>query len=192
MTDADKVTFAASLSALGVAFGHRVDRRLLAAYWPFLRDLDLTTFCAAVVAAGNTLKFFPRPAELRELAGAGETAARKAAIATAWQAVRLAMDRFDYTSSVDFGPLVNAIVRNLGGWQYLCSRSLPDLVWDRKKFEELYEVFTMSRCELRGEPLSGYFGSEPVRIAIPGQAEPRRQLEAVGDTDWTGMIEGES
>jgi hypothetical protein len=195
VNDSHRPAFAKGIGALALSFGRPIDQPLLEAYWLLLRDLDLEQFVAAVVAAGKTLKWFPKPVEILELAGAGPTATaalRKAAIAQAWEAVRTAMDRYDYTHSVDFGPLVNAVIRNLGGWQYLCSRSLRDLVWDRKKFEELYEAFAVSRCELRGDPLSGRFGGEPVRIAIPGQGRPPRQLEAVAETDWTGLIEGKS
>lgn len=180
MSDAEKRQFKTALLALGVTFGVPVDKPLLAAYWQFLRGLDLQAFGVAVEAAGRTLKWFPKPAELLDLAGAGATA-RKAAAAEAWEAVCVAMGRYDYTMSVDFGPLVNAVIRNLGGWQALCGKSLRELVWERKKFEEVFELFGTSRAQLRGEPLQGRFGGEPARIAIGGQV-PQRQLGDGGGT----------
>lgn len=121
----------------------------------------------------------PTPAELLELASAGGPRALAAEIAEAWGAVRAAMDRHDYTTSVDFGTLVNAVVNNLGGWQQLCDKSIPDLVWERKKFEELYAAF---RAKPPGEmPDAGFcrgsFGGAPVRIAIGG-SKPLIAIEA--------------
>jgi hypothetical protein len=169
MTDADRKDFGIAMAALGFALGKTVEREELDAYWQFLRDLDLEALKRAVGMAGRTLRFFPKPSELRELAGRS----RSADIATAWEAVRAAMDRYDYTHSVDFGPLVNAVVRNLGGWVEICGKSILQLVWVRKDFERVYEAFASTdHASLRGEPLRGAFGGEPVRIAIAGVTPP--------------------
>lgn len=173
MNDDDRNAFGTSMVALGVVFNQPVDGVMLDAYWLFLSGLDKTAFGAAVFAAGRTLKWFPKPAELLELAGAGATA-RRGEVADAWEAVRTAMDRYDYIHSVDFGALVNAVVRNLGGWQALCARSSRELIWERKRFEEIYELFSISKAELRGDPLPGYFGGKPTRIAIGGKLPPLR------------------
>lgn len=104
MIDTDKRAFADSLTALGMVFGVPVDKALLAAYWLFLSDLELAAFGAAVKAAGSRLKFFPRPAELLDLAGAGEVerkAARVAAIAAAWEAVRQGAPSLGYALDDD-------------------------------------------------------------------------------------------
>lgn len=89
-----------------------------------------------------------------------------------------AMNKHDYTRSVDFGPLVNAVVRNMGGWLWLCDRDKDDLTFDRKKFEELYTLLSVKpQDELRGAYLPGQFGGPVERIAIDG-VTPARQLEA--------------
>ena len=172
----DKVAFGGALKALGLIFGQAVDRPLMKAYFEVLQPLPLDAFLGAADAAKRELKWFPKPAELLDLAGAGESArkaARSAAIAAAWEAVRGAMDRYDYTHSVDFGMTVNAVVRNLGGWEALCARSLRDLIYERKRFEALLDVYLLCPPrELRGEPLPGRFGGEPVRIAIAGRMPP--------------------
>jgi hypothetical protein len=185
MTDQDKRAFADALTALGLATGAVVTKPLLAAYWALLRPLPLETFLTATEAAGRTLRWFPRPAELLDLGGAGASA-RKAAIAAAWEAVRAAMDRYDYLQTVDFGPTVNAVIRNMGGWQWLCGRSERALTWDRKKFEELTELYVVSPPHaLRGEPLPGTCFPRPVRIAIDGRLPalrtetPRAELPAI-------------
>lgn len=165
MTDEDKQTFSDGMTALGIALGQAVDQPMRAVYWQFLRDLDLDDYQRAVNEAGRSLKWFPKPSELRELTGESV----KADAAEAWGAVRLAMDRHDYTTSVDFGPLVNAVVHNIGGWRQLCDTSIPDLEWRRKKFEEVYAAYRMKPTDeipRGGEYLKGAFGGPPVRIQI--------------------------
>ncbi|HEY6875566.1 MAG TPA: hypothetical protein VI384_04330 [Candidatus Dormibacteraeota bacterium] len=169
MTDSDKVKFSEAMTALGVAFGAAVNPGVLQAYWQFLRDLELVAFLRAVDAAGKTLKWFPKPAELRDLAGAGTALAA----AQAWEAVRGAMDKHDYTATVDFGVHVNAVVRNLWGtWPAACARSLRDLTFDRARFETLYAEMA-GKPNLRGAPLRGTLDNcEVVRVAIGGVTAP--------------------
>lgn len=170
MTNDDKKPFGDCMTALQVAFGQKPDVAVTAAYWSFLSDLDLDSLKVAVNKAGRSLKFFPRPSELRDLSG-GESIQAQAALA--WEAVRGAMDRYDYTTSVDFGPLVNSIVRNLGGWTLLCDKSIPDLVWVRKDFERLFAEFVDKTIDgERGSPLRGVHGGKPVRIMIGGKMPP--------------------
>jgi len=158
-----------ALVALGVIFGAVVNAPVRQAYWQFLRDLDLQAFLRAVDTAGKTLKFFPKPAELRELSGAGVALAS----AQAWEAVRGAMDKHDYTATVDFGPHVNAVVRNLWGtWPAACARSLRDLTFDRTRFEALYRELA-TKPELKGAPLRGTLDRcEVVRVPIGGVLPP--------------------
>ena len=184
MIDADKRAFAESLAMLGIAFGYQVDQPLMRVYWALLQPLPLVVFKTAAEAAALKLKWFPKPAELLELAGMGESQ-RKLDAVEAWEMVRLAMTLYDYTSSVDFGPLVNAVVRTMGGWQALCARdSLRELIWERKRFEELYGLFSVSKAPLRGQPLDGCYGGTPVRIAIAGKLPPL-QIEAPSEISST-------
>jgi len=161
--------FKAAIAALAGTFGRVVEPAMLKGYEVGLSDLTDEQLAAGTSRALREAKFMPSPSELRDLAGRS----RKADIAIAWEAVRAAMDRYDYTMSVDFGPLVNAVVRNLGGWVELCGKSIPQLVWVRKDFERVYEAFASTEhASLHGEPLRGAFGGEPVRIAIGGVTPP--------------------
>jgi hypothetical protein len=178
MTTADRKTFGDAMTALQVAFGQKPDVAVTNVYWALLSDLDLPDFLRGVGACGRTLKWFPKPAEIREAAGVSPASA----CAEAWDVVRAAIDRFDYTRSVDFGVLVNAVIRNLGGWRFLCDRSVTDLnVWTRKEFERVYALLSRKDTrELYGPALLGAFGGEPVRIAICGVV-PDRQGKIGGD-----------
>ena len=169
MTDDDKPRFSDALTALGVVCGQQVNKVTLQAYWHFLSDMELAAFLGAVETAGRTLKFFPKPAELRELGGESI----KAETAEAWGAVMDAKRRHDYTTSVNFGPLVNAVIANMGGWLRLCDRTLDELVWDRKKFEELYAAFRTKVPSNAPAFLRGAFGSVVVPVAIAGKVPPK-------------------
>lgn len=178
MTESDKMEFGVALGALGFALGQTVEKPMLDAYWHFLRDLDLEGFKRAALAAGRTLRFFPKPSELRDLAGAGT----KANALIAWDAVRAAMRRYGYTNGVDFGPLVNAVVRNMGGWRRLDEMATAELdVWGKKEFERVYALLALQdQHALNGAPLMGAFEGEPVRIQIAGHVVSSHLVEGAG------------
>jgi hypothetical protein len=138
-----------------------------------LRGLTASEVGAVLEKALAECKFMPAPAELLALAGKVGPKAMTLRTAEAWEAVRAAMDRYDYTANVDFGPHVNAVIRNLGGWRLLCAKSIHDLVWVRKEFEKLYEAFDGKDMGERGEFLRGEFRDAPVvAVAIGGVKAP--------------------
>ena len=152
-----------------------------------LDDLTHEQLAVATKRAIREAKFMPTPAELRALAGANEARALEQAAAEAWEAVRTAMDRHDYTTGVDFGPLVNAVVRNLGGWRWLCDQRLSALPFVRKDFERVLWLFAGKPAEsLHGEPHAGAFGGPTVQVRIGPVAPdrpalPPRMLDGAAD-----------
>lgn len=166
-------SIAAAVTMLSETFRQPLSDAAAQGYLLALEDLTVDEVGMVCKRALRESKFMPSPAEL--LAFAGKTGAKvmEARIADAWDAVRGAMDKHDYTTSVDFGPLVNAVVRSTGGWVELCAKSIPDLVWVRKEFARLYEAFAeKDTATLRGEPLRGSFGGVPVRVPIGGVTPP--------------------
>ncbi len=122
----------------------------------------------------------PVPAEL--LTYSGRQPRDIGAEATlAWDAVRRAMDALDVYGNPDFGPLVNAVVRNLGGWVYLCEQKLSELEWRRKDFERIYRTWAEKDSSVLpdGGPLFGKWKAAPVtRIQINGLPVSRPALAA--------------
>jgi hypothetical protein len=171
--------FATSMAVLAASFNRELPGPAIEGYWLALQDLSEAELAAATKRALAECRFMPAPVELLALAGRARSLV--ADTAQAWEAVRTAMDRHDYTASVDFGPLVNAVVRNIGGWDALCRASLPDLVWRRKDFERVYEAFASKPADqLNGEYHRGALKGPPVRIAIGGKLPPK-QIEAATD-----------
>ncbi len=184
MQASDKARFGDALTALGIAFGTEVGSAMREVYWRLLSDLDIATVIRGCEAAGRKLKWFPKPAEIRDLSC--ESTEVKAA--EAWETVRTAMDRHDYTVSVDFGPLVNAVVRNLGGWRWLCDQKLTSLPFVRKDFERVFGLLVSKPSDsLNGESLQGSLGGVAMRIpigkgpAVNRPALPAREERSVGD-----------
>ena len=68
MTESDMPVFAAALHRLGEVFGEPVSTGRADAYFAALEDLPIEAVLTAARAAIRGSKFFPRPAELRELA----------------------------------------------------------------------------------------------------------------------------
>jgi hypothetical protein len=175
--------FVAAMTLLANTFNRDVTPAL-EGYWLALRDLDETSLKRAVGRALQECKFMPAPSELLALSGKGRNV--EAECATAWQTVRRAIDRYDYTvGTIDFGNRTNAVVANLGGWDTLCKANLAELDnpgWLRKRFEEVWQAYAdLPEESLRGEPLPGAIlgrhwvtGIPHVVVQVPGQPEVRR------------------
>lgn len=178
-------SFAAGIAVLAASFGRAIEKPLLEGYWLALSELTDAQFAAACRRALEGARFFPAAAELRAFAGIISLSDRGP---EAWLIVRAALDQYDHTDSLDFGPLVNAVVRDLGGWQYLCACSIPDLVWREKEFVAKFRARANRPIDPgRGLPLRGSLSAATLRqVEAPGSDSPRalpsRESGAVTDT----------
>ena len=187
---------AAPIAMLAGAFERAISKAGIKAYQVALSDLTPGELTTATEAALKTCRFMPSPAELRELAGRRHPDASAQAV-LAWSAVRRAIDVHDYlVATIDFGPLVNAVIRNLGGWDTLCTATLPELDnpgWLRKRFEEVYAALAPTPAgQLQGEPLPGklppnYRGAGHAVISIAGE-KPRLRLPAPSASSGPGGV----
>jgi len=160
--------------ALARAFNRTADEALYTAYELGLEGLTSKQINTAAARALQTSKFMPTPAELRELAG--EVTPRARAI-IAWESVSKVASSGYYTT-VDFDdPVINATVRNIGGWELLttCEDSAEFESHYRRRFEAAYVALYhhgVSREQAapllgyhdRQNALGGYAMQEPLRI----------------------------
>jgi Domain of unknown function (DUF6475) len=180
-----KNEFAGAMTILASSYNRELVEAALEGYWLALGDLNSEQLKIGVTRALREWKgaFMPTAPELRALAiGAHTPEQKKLNAAMSWEIVRAAMDKYDYVQTVDFGPLTNAVVRNMGGWQELCDRKKGDLTFDRKRFEDLH--ISMSETEIdprRSAPLIGAYFPKPVLFNIPG--EPPRRLAITDDKE---------
>lgn len=182
MNNKEKPAFVTVINALAATFGREPSEPLLLGYWMGLEDLDIHTVEVAAAKAMRTCKFMPTVAELRELGGELQPADRAA---LAWEAFAKALQLHGCYTSVDFDDkLINATVRNLGGWVKLNERLEQDgETWVRKDFERVYGTFMRSGASTsQALPLgglheqsnagNGYDVTPPVLIetGLPGHA----------------------
>lgn len=187
--------FVAVMNMLGETFNRPMTAGLLEGYWLAVEDLSEEELRKATRAALASSKFMPAPAELRAFARPPRNP--NVDVVQAWQAVRRAIDKHDYlVASIDFGPLVNAVIRNLGGWDTFCRATLPELDnpgWLRKRFDEIYKSLATSDPQtLHGDPLEGalppkWIGGKHVTVSLDGKPE-RLRIEANGASDARASI----
>jgi hypothetical protein len=147
MQDQDRPRFAMLIESLAASFRVEPSEALLEGYWLGLRSLPIESIEAAVVRAIETAEHMPRPADLRRGSGV-LTPASRAVIA--FDSVGRAIRTHGHRASVDFDdPLVNATVRNLGGWGRVCSLPPEEFEkWYRKDFTAVYTAL----CESGATP----------------------------------------
>lgn len=141
MQDSDKGPFSVAIGALCETFGQQATKPILHGYWLGLQDLELTDVQRAVAVSIRSATSLPKPVELRRFAG--EQTNEQKAIA-AWGDVLRAVALGPY-KHIDFQDrLINAAIRNLGGWPTFCGRFTDEESekWIRLEFIKAYQVFS--------------------------------------------------
>lgn len=140
MRNSDLERFTLDIEALFTTFRADVTEAKLQAYWMAMQHVDIERADAAVSRAITECQFMPSPSELLILSG--EMTPQDRAV-RAWDSVRKAIGSHGAYSSVDFDdPLINAAIRNMGGWERLCRMTTEDFeVWGKKDFTKAYESF---------------------------------------------------
>ena len=140
MTAEDRPAFAEAMHALGETFNEPVSDIRAEAYFDALSDYSLAEVNTAVRVALRRCKFFPRPAELRELLdGNAEDNAE-----VAWGAVLREIRRVGYMGIPNLDPRVLRAVNEMwGGWRRLCETlpgEGPELIGWAKQFKSAYQA----------------------------------------------------
>lgn len=187
MQTQDSEKFVTAIAAMCSVFGKEADDATFEGFKIGLKDMPIEAIQRAVGEAIRTRKFMPTVAELRELGG--EVTPQARAI-VAWGVVSKA-SAGGYYESVDFDdPVINAAIRNLGGWLHLCSiedsNEFESFV--RAKFEKVYVALLAAGISAeQGAPLIGYYDQQnglngfeqkpPLRIET-GLPAPRVRIAA--------------
>lgn len=190
MSEAKPMTWDESLASCMALLGESFRRKditptTIKAYAIGLAGLSAAQVQAATHAAMRTSKFFPSPAELRELAGEAkpEDAAERA-----WAQFSGAISRHSIYQSLDFQDrVINAVVRSFGGLEVVMEYTDEEWQFFRARFLKAYAGRLRTGVgHEEGLPLLGYFdrknenSDNTVSIAAPASvpriAEPVRRL----------------
>ena len=166
----DKKRLAVAVGVLGESFGREVTPITIRAYELGLDEIAIEEIEKAVSRAIAEKKFMPVPAELRELSG--ELLPQDRAI-KAWAVFREARRIYGYYRSVNFDDsLINATVRNLGGWMRVDDEIDNMTIHEyetffRKKFEQIYVSLYHSGIRMEdAQPLMGFCEMENLRLGF--------------------------
>lgn len=154
MVESDRADFSLTVGAMFETFGQEATKELIRGYWIGLSDLDLNAVQFAVARAIRECERLPKPVELRRLTG---EATEEQAATIAWDDALRAIPRGSY-KHIDFeNKLINAVIRNLGGWPNFLARfsSAEDEKWIRQEFIRTYKNFSRGISLEACEPLPG-------------------------------------
>lgn len=170
-----KPEFVTLLLALAAQFRVEASEAFITGYWIGCQDLAYDDFAKGVQWALRECDFMPSAHQLRLLSG--EESVETKAI-HAWTVVLRSMSAVGAYKSVDFGPLVNSVVRAMGGWVELCNQDSEELrEWGRKTFEATYKrLATSGVIAEMGAHLSGL--CERTNTALGVAAIPVKLLDA--------------
>ncbi len=169
MNDNDKQVFSDLIDAMASAFRKEASKAMKHGYWLGLLDLTIEQVETAIGNAIRQHKYMPSVADLREYAG---IPGPEEIVALAFQALDHATDRYEPVDTVSFDdPVLNATVRNLGGWPAIFRQAPNFQTFFRKRFEDTYKMFF--KKELNSEqvkPLPGTHGKQVIHIKsnVPG------------------------
>ena len=136
-----------AMYALGEVFNRSISDKLIDLYIAGLAGVKTRDILNACQAAIQSSRFFPSPAELRDLAGAKSPARPEHRALLAWNAVRQAIQKVGAYVSPDFeDPTIHAVVRQLGGWTTICECQTDEMQWLEKRFLAAYD--SMRRMDL--------------------------------------------
>lgn len=157
MDEKDRTQFVTTINALAAQYRVEPNPPMLTGYWMGLSDLSLDAVNRAATEALRTSEFMPTVAKIRELAGILNPNDRAV---IAWRALSKAMVKHGYYDSIEFDdPILNATIRNLGGWIEWAERSeREDKTWLRKDFDRIYvSLCRTGVSKLEGGSLTGFF-----------------------------------
>lgn len=137
-TEAKAMTPRRLLKAFFEARGIKVTADAIRMWIDALKDLTEAELEFALRRFNRDCTDFPTPAAVRRFAGPKGLSDEQRA-AHAWDVVAATMRDHGAYRSVNFDDrIVNAVIRQYGGWERLCSEERDQLIWIRKRFVESY------------------------------------------------------
>lgn len=157
MTDNDRGQFIESLLALAELHERKLSDGVMELYFKALADMTAEQACRACEIAAVSIKFFPKPVELREiiLSSPDDRAL------LAWQALQVAYKRVGYWDSIYIydAQTAGAMKRVFGGWVQFSEavKNLSDEMLQAKRKEFMSTFRALEGRAEKGEYFAGQF-----------------------------------
>ena len=142
MQRTDMVAFGRELLVTAEVFAETLSEARTLGYFEALSDLPVDTVLEGLRQARQRCRFFPKPAEVRDLIlGSVEDRAREA-----WRRVLGALEHVGTYETVDFGdPVTHGVIEALGGWHQAWTWDRaegPELLALERDFVSLYRLYS--------------------------------------------------
>jgi hypothetical protein len=174
MIDSERPAFSESMAMACAVFRVEPDPLFVRGYWEALRDLPLAPVLAAFGRSVAECQHFPRPTELKRLAGVPSWEQMAGA---EWCVVVQALRSWGDDPVVFDDARTHAAV-GLLGWRRLGQASEDEMVWERRRFIEAWVHFAETGAPDDPAPHSGRFRDDtphripahrPATLAEPAQ-----------------------
>jgi len=131
------------LEAFLISRSQKVTADSLRLWVDALIDLPFSNIELAIRRFNRESTEFPTPAALRKYAGVSDVLNDEERAQIAWNSVREAMRKIGAYKSVNFSDrLVNAVIREMGGWVRLCETESDSIQWKEKEFIKKYQMIS--------------------------------------------------
>ena len=132
----EQAAFGKMLAAYANTLRHDISADAVEIWWRKLARFDLEAIARAFSKHTDRSKFFPSPSEILALL----EPQRERSPLLAWAEVERTISKHGAYATVQFDPVTNAVIQDMGGWACLCHQNL-DEPWTQKEFERRYEEY---------------------------------------------------
>jgi len=135
----DKSKFSQGMKILEEYYNTKLSNANVEIYWSRFKGYDNNIFKKAIMECVDTLKFFPKIVEIKELINGDSEDESE----LAWIYLLEKVDRDGYYNSVSFPkyPAIAGVVEALGGWmEFTESLTEEQKKWVKKEFIKLYPI----------------------------------------------------
>ncbi len=133
----DRPAFGKLLAAYANTLRHDISVDAVQIWWRKLQSFDLEAISRAFSKHTDRNRFFPTPSEILNLLEPH----RERSPLLAWAEVERAMVEHGPYPTVQFSdPVTNAVIRDLGGWPWLCRQDLGE-PWTQREFERRHDEY---------------------------------------------------
>ena len=129
----EQAAFGKMLAAYANTLRHDISADAVEIWWRKLARFDLEAISRAFSKHTDRSKFFPSPSEILALL----EPQRERSPLLAWAEVERTISKHGAYATVQFDPVTNAVIQDMGGWACLCHQNL-DEPWTQREFERRY------------------------------------------------------